>query len=67
MKDINSALRSQRKLDRTEFYQLIVIVNFNRVIAYLRLIENRLIVNIPRRIYNNNNNNNNNDRKKKMK
>ena len=47
MKDINSALRSHRKPAKPEFYQLIVVVNFNRVISYRRLIENRLIVNIP--------------------
>ena len=47
MKDINSALRSHRKPDKPELYQLIVIVNFNQVISYRRLIETRLIVNIP--------------------
>ena len=48
MKDINSALRSHRKPDKPELYQLNVVVDFNRVIYYLRLIENRLIVNIPK-------------------
>ena len=47
MKDINSALRSHRKPAKPELYQLIVVVNFNRVISYRRLIENRFIVNIP--------------------
>ena len=47
MKDINTALRSHRKPAKPEFYQLIVVVNFNRVIS--RLIENRLIVNVPKR------------------
>ena len=47
MKDINSALRSHRKPAKTQLYQLIVVVNFNRVIYYLRLIKNRFIVNIP--------------------
>ena len=47
MNDINSALRSHRKPAKTEFYQLIVVVNFNRVISNRRLIENRLIVSIP--------------------
>ena len=44
MKDINSALRSHRKPAKPEFYQLIVVVNFNQVISYRRLIENLLIV-----------------------
>ena len=47
MKDINSALRSHRKPAKPEFYQLIVVGNFNPVISYQRLIENRFIVNIP--------------------
>ena len=47
MKDINSALCSHRKPAKPELYQLIVVVNFNQVISYRRLIENRLIVNIP--------------------
>ena len=47
MKYINSALCSHRKPAEPELYQLIVVVNFNRVIYYRRLIENRLIVNIP--------------------
>ena len=47
MKDINSALRSHRKPSKTEFYQLIVVVNFEWTISYQWLIENRLIVNIP--------------------
>ena len=46
-KDINSALRSHRKPAKPEFYQLIV-VNFNRIISHWQLIENRLIVNIPK-------------------
>ena len=48
MKDINSALRSHRKPAKPEFDQLIVVFNFNREISYRRLIEHRLIVNIPR-------------------
>ena len=47
MKDLNSALDSHRKPAKPQFYQLIVVVNFNRPISYQRLIENRLIVNIP--------------------
>ena len=50
MQDINAALRSHRKPAKPEFHQLIVVVNFNRIISYRRLIENRLIVNIPNRM-----------------
>ena len=43
MKDITFT----RKTSQTRIYQLIVVVNFNRVISDLRLIESRLIINIP--------------------
>ena len=47
-KTLTQVLRSHRKAAKTEFYQLIVVVHFNRVISYQQLIENLLIVNIPR-------------------
>ena len=62
MKD--SALRSHRKPAKPEMYQLIVVVHFNQVISYLRLIENRLIVNIPSSlspVHNSNNKKNESD------